>query len=206
MSGTRAQAYTLEALIAAVLLLTAVLFALNAVVITPTTAGTLGGDAQASFKGEASDALVTADNEGELDYLARYFNASDENDGMAGEWEEGPGFREWPDDEPFVDFGTTLDHLFEEQGRRYNVELVWREPDGEIGSEDVVFQGSPGDEVVVATHTVILTDDMRVTDPEGEAKRLGEAHDDGEFPIPETDIGGTDSQVYNVVEVRVVVW
>lgn len=197
----RGQAYSLEALIAAILLLSAILFAVNSVVITPTSGGTLGPDVQAEFKGEAQDALTTAEHGGELTYLALYFNESEENDGMAGDWEPGPGFQEWPEDEPFFTFGDTLDHVFEERGQRYNVELAWHNESGVRHTEDVVFQGSPGDEVVVASKTVTLTDDMQITDPEGGAKRIGQAED--EYPIPNLE---TDDQFYNSVEVRVIVW
>lgn len=202
----RAQAYTLEALIAAILLLTAVLFAVQSVVITPTSSGTLDQDVQAQMHQEASDVLVTAANEGELSDQLRYWNASSPTyaDGEGGNgYVPGQGYAN--DTLPVEDLGPTLSATFDE-GIRYNVELVYRN-NGTRNTTRLVFQGTPGDEVVVATHTVTLTDNMTVTGPGGDGRTLEEYAEDaraagGEPPIPNE----YDGPIYNVVEVRIVLW
>ena len=59
--GNRGQAYTLEAVVGALLITSAVVFALNATVVTPSTAGEESPETRDSLRQQASDILaVTA--------------------------------------------------------------------------------------------------------------------------------------------------
>lgn len=210
-SSDRGQAYTLEALIAALLLVTAVLFALQAVVITPTSAGNQDRDVQAQRIQVASDLLSTAANDGELSRMARYWDC--DNDGFAahdeaGVWVRGEGYP--ADLAPVEDLSSTLNATFD-AGTRYNLELVYTNatgppPASETGDQNVtriVYQGTPGDHVVTATHTVTLTDGQAVTGRDTGDQTLGDCDSSGSAPIPDAH---TSSSVYNVVEVRLVLW
>lgn len=200
-SDDRGQAYTLESLIAALLLVTAVLFALQSVVITPTSAGTLDRDVAQQRHQQASDALVTAANDDELSTMVRHWdcsNAAFASDDRAGAWASNLGYTN--DTVPVAQFGETLDATFGE-GVRYNVEL--RYDDGSDQAQlPVVQQGTPGSHVVTASYTVTLTDDQLVTAQDEGDRTLAECDADNP-PIPDVH-GGSD--VYNVVEVRLVVW
>lgn len=199
-SDDRGQAYTLESLIAALLLVTAVLFALQSVVITPTSAGLQDRDVQAQQEQTASDLLVTAANDGELSRLARFWDCSDggfATDDDAGVWDENGGYQ--TDTVPVQDFGETLNHTFD-AGTRYNVELVYANDSGGQDATHVVYQGTPGDDVVVASYTITLTDGQRVTGRDAGTQTLAGC---GDPAIPELSSSG---EVYNVVEVRVVLW
>lgn len=199
----RGQAYTLESLIAALLLVTAVLFALQSVVITPTSAGSLDRDVQAQLHQQASDALVTAANDGELSEMARHWDCASgteafATDDRAGFWNPVDGYSN--DTVPVVQFGETLEQTFDE-GTRYNVELVYENETGHQGRSYLVYQGGLGPEVVAASTTVTLTDDQPVTAQNG-TRTLSGCSDP---PIPDAHDGSGES-VYNVVEVRLVVW
>ncbi|GAB3681134.1 hypothetical protein GCM10028857_04890 [Salinarchaeum chitinilyticum] len=203
-SSDRGQAYTLEALVAALLLVTAVLFALQAVVITPTSAGTQDRDVAAQREQVASDMLTTAANEGELSRLARFWDCSDGGFATAegtGEWVAGEGY---PSDQvPIDDFGSTLNATFE-IGTRYNVELVYTDGTNQSVSR-IVYQGTPGSDVVTASRTIALTDDQLVTGPGVGSQTIGECHSDSSLSAAIPD-DHSSSAVYNVVEVRVVLW
>jgi hypothetical protein len=201
-SDDRGQAYTLESLIAALLLVTAVLFALQSVVITPTSAGLQDRDVQAQQGQVASDLLTTAANDGELSRLARFWDCSDggfATDDQAGVWVEREGYQ--TDTVPISAFGEALNHTFD-AGTRYNVELVYANASG--GGQDVsriVYQGTPGDDVVTASYIVTLTDGQMVTGRDAGTQRL----DSGGCSAPIPELTGSGN-VYNVVEVRLVLW
>lgn len=200
-SSDRGQAYTLESLIAALLLVTAVLFAMQSVVITPTSAGTQDRDVAAQQHQVASDLLTTAANEGELSRLARFWDCSNPDGGFAtdsqsGTWAEGEGYP--TDTVPIEDFGEALNYTFD-AGTRYNVELVYDNGSDGQGVSRIVYQGTPGDDVITASHTVTLTDGQLVTGRDAGSQTLDSCADPA---IPEAGSGS----VYNVVEVRLVLW
>lgn len=202
-SDARGQAYTLESLIAAILLVTAVLFALQSVVITPTSAGTLDRDVATQLHQQASDSLIVAANDGELSEMARHWDCSSggfATDDRAGVWADGLGYSN--DTVPVEQFGETLNHTFDE-GIRYNVELIYEGSGGDLNRTRVVYQGTPGDEVVTASYTLTLTDGQQVTAQNESDTTLEECDTSGTAPIPDAHSG---TSTYNVVEVRLVLW
>lgn len=196
MTGDRGQAFTLEGLVGAAIVLTALLFALQALVITPTTGGAVDRTVQAGVQTEAKDALVVAENDGDLSEMVRYWDSDGFKDGdqPRGEYNAsrfGDRFT----------IGEILNERFLERGQNYNVELRYGD-DGEVGNATLVYQGQPTSSAVTASHTVTLYDDQPVTGQPvtGEGNRtLAEAE---EAPIPKDGEG----ELYNVVEVRVIVW
>lgn len=199
MGGDRGQAYTLEALVAAVLLLTAVLFALQSVVITPTASGAVDRDVQAQLHQQASDALETAGEQGELSQMVRYWDCGGSfahDPGGAGDFLPPEGYTN--NLVPVNHLDETLNRSFR-RGTRYNVQIVYRN-DTRLNVTRIVQRGSPGDEVVTATHTVTLTDGQAVTGRDMAGETLAACSDPA---IPDEYPG---SSVYNVVEVRLVLW
>jgi hypothetical protein len=75
-SGDRGQAFTLEGVVAAMMVLIALLFALEAVLVTPITTGAVDEGTQSRLGAEANDVLrITADRaEEDLAYWARYWS------------------------------------------------------------------------------------------------------------------------------------
>jgi hypothetical protein len=203
----RGQAYTLEGIISALILLSAVLFALQALIVTPTTSGTVDPNVQSDLRQQANDILVTAaaDDEQDLSWLVRYWDQGDQTFYGAVNARIGYG-----SNAPPPPFGTLLSETFAERSRLYNVEMVYLSNDSAatVQRTPVVFRGDPSDNAVVATYTVTLFDRQTLTSPPAGDVELAELDtndtdgDDGYYPIPDA----IDGPVYNVVEVRVTVW
>lgn len=205
MSGSRdrGQAFTLESLVAALLVLTALLFALQAVVITPNSAGSLDRDTQAELIQESSDNLVTAENDGELSRMVRFWDTdngtfADDPVDPDGNYDDDNGYRH--DLLPVQDLGESLNHTVR-AGNQYNVILAYQTASGDRETQRLVYQGTPGQEVVTTSYAVTLTDDQLVTGPYEGDQTLDDASDSGDMPIE--DLPGP---IYNVVEVRLVLW
>ena len=205
----RGQAYTLEGFIGAMVVLMAVLFALQSVVIMPTTGGLADRTVQAQIQQEVQDALIVSNQGGNLSETIRRWNESD------GGF-EGANQPPAPDQEDTVenrtysvdrfanesDLGHILKERFAEKGWSYNVELH-----PESGDErTLVYQGSPPASAQTASYTVTLYDNKSVVDG---SLKLEEYEEDasygGNAPISERE-SSDETIVYNVVEVRVILW
>ncbi|WP_265111289.1 DUF7288 family protein [Halosolutus halophilus] len=202
----RAQAYTLEGFIGAMILLLAVLFALQAVVITPTTGGLADRTVQAQLQQESQDALSVASQDGNLSETVRNWNTSQEKFHNATE-PSSPG-QEVQTYTPgeFANqsrLGQLLQDRYTNDGWNYNVELVYENEDGDgFNSTHLVYQGSPPSDAFTASHVVTLYEDDTVT--AGDGSSLEDAYDNHEYPIPPAE---TDSEyLYTLVEVRVILW
>lgn len=198
----RGQAYTLEGFIGAIVVLMAVLFALQSVVITPTTGGLADRTVQAQLQQETQDALVVAagdEHAANLSYMVRYWDGSG---GFNGTDQPGPDGKEVYSTDAFAGnftLGEILDERLTESGRNYNVELHY-----ENGSSDefetayLVYQGSPPSSAQTASYTVTLYDNQSVT-----GTGTDNLSDAVNPPISEHPDA---NRMYNVVEVRVIVW
>jgi hypothetical protein len=209
VAGDRGQAFTLEGFIAAILVLTALLFALQSVVLTPSTGGEVGGQTERSLQQQATDVLVLNAESGNLSRVVRYWqpgcgavsfhNASSygyENTTDVAEGKYG--------------LGTLLNQTFAGRGQPVNVVLEYRTNSsaagwqaGQTENATVLRQGLPDEKSLVATYTLTLYDDQELTAP-GTDTTLGQAAEcsDPAFDIPDAS---PDSHVYNVVVVKVVV-
>ena len=182
----RGQAFTLEGFIGSMLILTAVLFALQSIIITPTTSGTVDRDVQSGIEREAEDVLTQERNNGTL--KTQVLNVTDNGYGSSSAIGYAP-------DDPPGGFGETLNGTFTQRGRVYNVIVEFRANDSDAGNtvssleEEMVYRGVPADSAVVATETVVIYDDD-VSNPDN-------------FPVPDT---APESPIYTVAEVRLVVW
>ncbi|QFU82971.1 DUF7288 family protein [Natronorubrum aibiense] len=211
-STDRGQAYTLEGFISAMVVLMALLLALQSVVITPTTGGLTDRTVKSQVQQETQDALVvaaTADHDGKknLSEMVRYWNDTEGDNGEfhnASESDDVPGYYNASSQtelyEEFV-LGEILADRFTERGLSYNVELVyWNESRGVHESEYLVYQGES--EAVTASYMVTLFEDDDLLESDSD---VGGSDN---YPIARgtEDDGDDDSEIYNVVEVRVSVW
>lgn len=208
MVNERGQAYTLEGFVGAVVVLTAMLFALQSVVLTPTTAGTVDQSVKSQLRTQANDLLRTAGSDGTLDDVVRYWNASG---GFAYASNTKSGYGVLPPcaptrspDSVCDSFGQAANETFTERGFVYNLYLRYRTATDptETVTERVVYRGVPSSNAVTATYTVVLYDDMTLTAPEDAGGATLSSLADNEFYASDADPG----PVYNVVEVRIVVW
>jgi hypothetical protein len=201
-------------------ILLAVLFALQSVIIMPTTSGTADRTAQAQIQEETRDALGIAAREGALSETIRNWDSASDAwiDDERDDAEDEPAF--YRADQPGPDesltyetaafanqssLGAILESRFAAQGWNYNVELVAADgtDDGAFETTPLVYQGSAPPDAVTASYVVTLYEDEELTSPDGDEIALEDAHRDHAYPIASA---GDDSPVYAVVEVRATVW
>lgn len=220
-SSDRGQAFTLEGFIAALVLLMAVLLAVQSVVITPSTGGAVDRTAQAQVQQQVQDALIVAQQTDASDggNLSTTLRNIDLNETENGEYEfqefhNASGAQGVYSPEVFRNesaLGAILDtHL--DAGQSYNVELYYQNESGTIDDPiQLVNQGPPSSTAVTASYTVTLHGNQTVTSPDHDDDdvRLQNVSDTDESYIPnlnDPDAEGEAVGVYNVVEVRVIVW
>lgn len=225
----RGQGFTLEGVFASLLLVTALLFALQ--VVSPAAySGDSPGESDV-LRQQAQDVLAAAEDDGTLTRIALCggqnvslgadphpspYNAIGNgviDDGLAADERHNA-----------TEFGHMLNRTFLTRGYYYTVEFAYLNASSD-GRE--VSQVYPSDGVrapkdaVVATHRVTLYDDMTTTginrsdpghpnkycDAGADGVRLGSvntgAHPDDKFYAKDAAPG---RELYNVVEIRVIVW
>lgn len=180
----RAQVNTLEGFAAAFIILFAMLFGLQA--IATTSPGTLGQEVKTYDEKITNDVLLQSKASGELKTALlnwtreEGFNGSVEDDIFySGERNSVPG-----------EFGDTLG-ILEDEGLAYSIDIVC---DGT--RKPFVRNGDGGQNPVGASVTVILNDDDELRN----GTRLDNAVS---YPCDDID---EDSNLYNVVEVRMAAW
>lgn len=203
----RAQGFTVEGVAGAIILMSALLFALQIVTVLPTSSGSLGKAAQADLRTQANDVLVTsAQSEEDLSTLVRNWSQSDQT--FVGAVNPRIGYGS---DEPPGSFGVLLNQTFTERSYLYNVDVSYLPANASANRETIpmVYRGDPSDRAVTASYTVTLFDNQTLTAPNSSRNvqlwqydANATNNEDGYYPIPDA----VDGPVYNVVEVRVIVW
>jgi hypothetical protein len=193
----RAQAHTLEAFAAAILIVVGLTFALQATAVTPLSASTSNQHLENQQRAVATDLLETSAANGDLEAALLRWDPENESftaDGNPDHFTRGG---------PPNGFGEALDRTFGERRIAFNVRVAHGQRNGEVTT--MVNMGSPSDNAVTATRTVVLTDDANLTMPGYEDSTLAGLSDGrapGEFYAG--DAG--DGAIYDRMEVRIVVW
>jgi hypothetical protein len=211
LGDERGQAYTLEGFIGSILILSAILFALQSVVITPTTGGTVDRDARDQVRIEAQDMLVLSAESGNLSKMVRYWNGTDSNADRRFAASDGQSLG-YSSDLPPGGAPSGLLLLLEQafaDKNGYNV-IVSYQGDSTCSRESpmtMARNGFPTESGVVASYTFALYDDQRLTGGDADSRRLSnvdcvEGNGNGYYPIPDAYSG----PLYNVVTVKVIVW
>jgi hypothetical protein len=192
----RGQAYTLEGTIGAIVLVTAVLLGLQAVDTGPWTA--TPDRVPEKLETQADDLLTVAAETGSLSAAVRCYGGDRSViDGSVN-----------PDSNS--DFEEMLRYTFDEQNRNYNLYIsYWNSSAGEREQTLASTNNSqslrlPDASTGVATRQITLYDTMPVKfrqDCSADGPPISDTSD--LFDIPDVD---KRSAVYNVVEVRLVVW
>ncbi|MFP4590706.1 MAG: hypothetical protein ACLFMX_01415 [Halobacteriales archaeon] len=194
----RAQAFTLEALVAGLLVVAALLYAMQAVVVAP---GIPGADVEPDIRQQATDAMDIAQREGAISEMVRYYNNSTSEETFAHARGEDTGYGSGV---PPTRFGELINQTFHQRGMVVNVDVQYQRPNAtSTDTERLIYQGAPPDAATVATTTVTLYSNQTLTGPDGDNVTLAEAASTGAYPIHDVDPGGP---LHNVVQVRVVVW
>ncbi|MWG33361.1 DUF7288 family protein [Halomarina oriensis] len=208
----RGQAHTLEAIMAAVLLLGSLVFALQVTAVTPLSASTSSQHIENQQAATAQGVLAASIDDGSLKRGLLYCDPAPENT-------QEPKFRETSGQTFYTDaprtsngptgFGEKLEAAFGSQSVAYNVALVYDDDNDGQGfvRRWMVYQGNPSDNAVTASRTVTLLDSDELSQDGGNGTLVGSG----------TVLGSGEDQtcygsgsgaggVHRVVKVEVIVW
>lgn len=191
----RAQAFTLEAVLAAVLLLGSLAFAIQATAVTPVSTGESTTNEAVQRASVAAGALDATVANGSAKRAVLAWNES--SDGFDGAPETGY----FVTGDPPTTFGETMHRTLSADSVAYDVDLVYLTPDGEYRTAAMVDQGSPSDGAIRVARTVTLYDDDTLTTLDGRERNVTVS--ETPFFAPDAD---PDSDLYNVIRVEVTVW
>lgn len=200
----RAQAHTLEAVAAAVLLMTSLVFALQVTAVTPLSASTASQHIENQQRATADGVLSVAAERDLLEPAVLFWNRSRST--FHGSADRGYYVNEAPPNR----FGELLEDAFNGTGATYNVYVIHLTGD-DRQRVPMVYRGVPSDNAVTASRTLVLYDtDQLYDDPDDDGiaeptgTTLTAANSGTTNPFYAGDVAG--SGVFNVVRVEVVVW
>jgi len=188
----RGQAHTLEAVVAALLLLSSLVFALQITAVTPLSASTSNQHIENQQQASASGILSIASQNGDLERSVLYWNASGQR------FHNGTINGYYTETMP-TNFGQSLEEAFGDRGIAYNVYVTYTGTNGGVVRDEMIYRGEPSDNAVMASRSLVLTEESRLRTEDLE---LGTQIDSGNFYAPDVGAGG----YYNTVRVEVVVW
>ncbi len=173
------QAYSLEGIASAILLISAVLLAINATAITPLTASTSNQQIEEQNRILAEDMLDSTSENNEIhDYLEDY---DGETETTVNDWRDSN-----------IQFKQTMYNSFDvDNNIAYNIYITYETQTGEMVTEQTVDQGEPSDHAAMASRNVVIHDYM--------------IEDEDDTYIDSID-NNDDQSVYNVVEVKIELW
>ncbi|QLD87091.1 hypothetical protein HWV23_15625 [Natronomonas halophila] len=207
--GGRAQTFTLEAFVAAILLLATIAFALQVVSISANTASPADAELRNQHAGLARGVMDEAATDGNLSRMLRYWdqNASAFHGADEGAADGSYYVSRLPQNADAPEFGRALGEPFDNRQVRYNVDLYYTRANGTRGHQQLVDSGTPSDDAVRVVGTVTLYDDTPLLDANGsrENTTLREVAADSNQAFYAPD-ARPDGPLYNVVRVEVVLW
>lgn len=203
----RGQINTLEAFIAALILVGGLLFASQATAVTPLSASTSNQHIENQQQANADDLLTIAAEEGTLAQALTYWNVSDEEP-VDAHWAhadpESGTYSMLPtaaaEQHPLHDL---LEMAFDRGAHAFNLEIVYQTPDGGVDTKSIVHQGTPSDNAVSARKTVALFGSEPISYEDSEYDTVAELADNAEFWTEDID---DDIDLFTTVEVRITVW
>ncbi|MFB6156545.1 MAG: hypothetical protein ABEJ34_01720 [Haloferacaceae archaeon] len=215
MVSVRGQAHTLEAVVAGLLLLSSVVFALQVTAVTPLSASTSSQHVENQQQALAEGMLQRTAHSGALRRAVLFWGDAD------GDTErefhcarEGVEYASNPNvtacgiagtanavHVPPNDFGAAVNETFG-TAVAVNVRIRYRTSAGGTDTRRMVYRGQPSDNAVRVGVTVTLTDDNVLYDPQGEPtdRNVGS----GGAAFYADDVG--DGPLFNVLRVEVTVW
>ena len=185
----RAQAHTLEAITASLILISSLVFALQVTAVTPLTGSTSSQHIENQQAAAAEGVLASAAERGTLKPTLLYWNESADN------W-QGASNDGYADGPPETAFGDTLESMFLDRGIVFDLTIYYVDDD-----EPIVDLGEPSDHASTARRTVTLADDDPLRELDGSASDTTLSN--ASYLVPDAD---PDQALYSVVEVELVVW
>jgi hypothetical protein len=191
----RGQALTFEGVIAGILLLAAISFALQVTAVTPLSPSTSSQHVENQLQATNEGMLTATADSGALKEAVLYWDPDDERFHGA---QTAPFYRSGPPDNAF---GDELTRSLGDQNVAFNVFVYYYEADSDRKQQRLLSQGRPSDHAVSASRTFTLTDGDRLVRENG---TRGARLDNVDFYIP--DAAPTDETLYNTVRVEVIAW
>lgn len=190
----RGQSYTLEGIAASILVLTAVVFAIQATAVTPLSVSTASQHVENQERELAETTLAQATHNGTLRAAVLYWNPDNRTFVNA----TGNGYvGQTPDNA----FGRLLERVFSDEQIAVNVYVGFSTPTG-LKRTTLVFQGNPSDNAVSVGRRLTLMDGDHLTGPHA-GHTLNGTNATTAFYAPDMAPNGS---VYNVLEVRIIAW
>lgn len=197
----RAQAHTLEGVVAGLLLISALAFAYQVTAVTPLSGSTSSQHIENQQRATAEGALQTATESGALRRAVLFW------DGANKKFREADNGQHYTNkDDPPNQFLDLLTRAFEDRGVALNVHVVYVDSTDRRQRQRMVYRGEPSDNAVTATTTLTLYDDDVLyadSDDDDIAEPTSDELESSSFYAPDA---GSSSSVYNVVVVEVTVW
>ena len=208
----RGQAHTLEGVVAGLVLLSGLVFALQATAVTPLSASTSSQHLENQQQASAEGVLATAAKHRVLKPAVLFWNGKGSD--PANEFYDADNGEFYTSKTPPNEFGDLLSQAFGGRGLTFNVYVAYRrQSDGRQVRQRMIYRGEPSDNAVTASRLVTLynTDELYAdTDNDDIAEPTGTTISKSNFYAPdvvdESDNGGPDLAIYNIIEVEVVVW
>lgn len=200
----RGQAHTLEAFVAAILLVAGLTFALQATAVTPLSASTSSQHIENQQRAVATDLLETAADNGDLREALLYWHPGNETV-ERGFFDSQTGYDYYTQGGPPNALGESLDRALLDRRIAFNVYVRFHRGES-VAGQRMVYMGTPSDNAVTASRTVAVSNDTTLTAPGVENRTLSSVEPpsngtDG-FYAPGVDPGPR----YNLLEVRIVAW
>jgi len=201
----RAQGHTLEAVVASLLLLAAIGFALQMTAVTPLSASTSSQHLENQMRSTASGVLASAAEKGALRETVLYWNNS------TARFHGTNGSSYYTDDPPNTTFGGMLRRTFDRRNIAYNVEVHYQQQDCVQRREQLFVAGEPSDHAVSASRSVAIMDGDHLYDADTSVNESITVDEAGFF-APDVNeahsdcAGASDGPLYNLVRVEVIAW
>ncbi|MFW5950006.1 MAG: DUF7288 family protein [archaeon] len=204
----RGQLYTLEGLVAGLLVVLALLFVLQATSVTPQS---VGGGSEEGIDQQRSqvDSALQSIGDSQLKQTVLYWDPGAEQFHCTpGDLEFYPGHADTSSCSPPIEdavpptvFGEALEHAIDD-GENYNVDLAFRTDTG-IQRQRLVYQGEPGSGSIQVTRSISIFEDDEFRDVNGERSGTNVSERESRFYAPNTH---PSMHLYTVVHVEVVAW
>ena len=212
MSRDRGQAHTLEGIVAAILLLSSLTFALQVTAVTPLSASTSSQHIENQMQSVADGVLAVSAEDDHLKDAVLFWGDEDNDDTFS--FHEAPGTY-YVNGPPANEFGEALSMAYGGRAIAYNVYVSYQSGAGSWVTQRMVYRGRPSDNAISASRTVTLYDSDCMVGPNNETdttrclndEDTSDGNDWVESDFYAPDISTPESQgLYNVVRVEVVAW
>lgn len=197
MRDNRGQAFTLEAVAAALLLAGVLAFIVSATAVTPFSASFGGtGDTVSDEKRSAQAFLETQSDKGNIKQTLLYWSDQDEK------FHHASGTY-YTDQMPPTPFGEALDDMYVQNGYEVNIDAVYltapSNDNRERRVQPVVNSGTAPSDAITVQHSVTVYNSDPVYDENlNEYQTLGETS----YYAPNVE----NTELYNIIIVEVTIW